>query len=533
MLPNIPLFQNAISYAKEGLGAAIADMITGKDYSYSELVSAVDTLQQKILGSESDLKEQRVAILCPSGFSYVVAQWAVWAAGGIAVPLCNTHPLPEQLYTLEDSQASLIIGHPLYADRIQSLVHESKLPTQMITEEDLSKWALQGVIPDTFEMDMNRKAMILYTSGTTGKPKGVVTTHRNIDAQASALVEAWLWTRNDRIHHILPLHHVHGIINALTCALYVGATVEMYPKFDAKQVWDRWLASSPDNASRSKQPFTTFMSVPTVYAKLIKQYESYGETERTAYSNACKQFRFMVSGSASLPTPLRDAWCRISNGQVLLERYGMTELGMALSQPYPVSQRIEGTVGFPLSNVQVRLMAEEEEGSGVFSKDITDQRDVSGMVQVKGPNVFLEYWQRPDATKKEFTEDGWFQTGDYGMRVDSEGYYRILGRASVDILKTGGEKVSALEIERELLSCDLGVHDVAVIGVQDPEWGQRVAAVVVLDEGRTLDLPTMRQALKSRLAVYKVPQLLSVVSELPKNAMGKVTKKELVKLFQN
>lgn len=186
----------------------------------------------------------------------------------------------------------------------------------------------------------------------TGKPKGAVSTHKNIDKQTSVLVEAWYWTRNDRIHHILPLHHVHGIINALTCALYAGATVEMHQKFDSKGVWDRWLASSPvkstENSSKQRDvapPLTIFMSVPTVYckltanivcmsssahdatymlAKLISYYQSLSEEDKAAHSEACKQFRFMVSGSASLPTPIRDTWRRISCGQVLLERYGMT-----------------------------------------------------------------------------------------------------------------------------------------------------------------------------------------------------------------
>ncbi|ORZ12795.1 hypothetical protein BCR42DRAFT_419996 [Absidia repens] len=528
-LPNFPLFKNALLYAKQSNPApAIDDIRTGKTHSYADLIFAVAALRNKLLNGESDLNEKRVAILCPSGFAYVVSQWAVWAAGGIAVPLCTSHPLPEQVYSLEESKSALLLVHPVFQERQDHLVNETKIPTMVVTDDGLSHKndALQAqALPTLFDMDINRRALIVFTSGTTGKPKGAVSTHDNIDAQTSVLVSEWKWTPHDRIYHGLPLHHVHGIINALLCPLYAGATVEMHEKFDATKTWQRWA----DTELKHLSPLTVFMAVPTVYSKLIASYKAMrNETDQQMYAKACQQFRFMVSGSASLPTPLRDAWYNIS-GHVLLERYGMTELGMALSQPY--DDRMEGTVGFPLPGVHVRLMAESHEGSGVFDKDVTDTRDTSGQVQVKGRNVFKEYWQRPEATAKDFT-DGWFVTGDFGMRIKEKGYYQILGRGSIDILKTGGEKVSALEIERELLSCDLGILDVAVVGVPDPEWGQRVAAVVVLETNKTLDLTTMRTALKSKLAVYKVPMLLKTVVELPKNAMGKVTKKDLVALFQ-
>ncbi|KAL1930533.1 hypothetical protein VTP01DRAFT_10695 [Rhizomucor pusillus] len=526
-LPNTPLFERAVKYAQSNPGTAIHDTRRGKDYTYSDLVRGAAALRNVILElrNTDDLKEERVAFLCPNGFAYVVSQWAIWAAGGIAVPLCPTHPLPEQLYTIQDSQASLLLSHPVFAERAEQL--KENISCHIIDDETLESLVAKNM-PTTFDFDLQRSAMILYTSGTTGKPKGAVTTHANIDAQTKALVDAWRWSSEDRIHHILPLHHVHGIINAMTCALYAGATVEMYQKFDPDQVWNRWLATAQSNLPL----LTIFMSVPTVYSKLVARHKTLDD--QSAYSEACKQFRFMVSGSASLPTPLRETWRQISCGQVLLERYGMTELGMALSQPYPENKRIEGTVGLPLEDVQTRIMAESQEGSGVFDKDVTEERNVPGLLEVKGPNVFKGYWQRPEATAKEFTKDGWFKTGDYAMRTGEQGYYQILGRASTDIIKTGGEKVSALEIERELLSSpNLGVEDVAVIGVDDSEWGQKVAAVVVLEKGKTLDVATMRNDLKSRIAVYKVPHLLQVVDALPKNAMGKVTKKELAKYFQN
>ncbi|KAI8372220.1 hypothetical protein BD560DRAFT_328809, partial [Blakeslea trispora] len=320
--------------------------------------------------------------------------------------------------------------------------------------------------------DIEAGALIIYTSGTTGQPKGAVSTHRVIDAQTSVLVKAWYWSSEDRIHHILPLHHIHGIINALICPLYAGATVEMHPRFDTVQVWSRW-------ADLEKPRLTVFMSVPTVYAKLQQHFHSQPKEKQIELTRACQQFRFMVSGSASLPTSLRNHWRKLSGGQVLLERYGMTEIGMALSQEYLVSERVEGTVGIPLPGVQVRLISPET------GENVTETREVPGMLQIKGPTVFKEYWQRPEATQKEFTEDGWFITGDIAKRISQAGYYQIMGRNSIDIIKTGGEKVSALEIERTILSCSsLGVQDVAVVGIPDPEWGQKVAAVVVLERTR-------------------------------------------------
>ncbi|KAI7891526.1 uncharacterized protein EV154DRAFT_220851 [Mucor mucedo] len=450
-----------------------------------------------------------------SGFPYVVCILAIWAAGGIAVPLCTSHPTPEQIYTLEDSQASILLSHPVFEERTKELISKTKV--KCINKDDESYMYKGDSVPTLFESDFHAGALIIYTSGTTGKPKGAVSTHAIIHAQASVLVTSWYWSSTDRIHHILPLHHIHGIVNALITPLLIGATVEMHQKFVAEQVWERW-------SNVDLPPLTVFMSVPTVYSKLYQHYKKVDKETRIVFTKGCQQFRFMVSGSASLPTTLRNYWRKASGGQVLLERYGMTEIGMALSQEYVIWERVQGTVGIPLPGVQVRIIAED-------GKDVTDKRNTPGMLQIKGNTVFKEYWQRPEATKKEFTKDGWFQTGDVSQRLGHHGYYQIMGRNSIDIIKTGGEKVSALEIERELLSLNLGIQDVAVVGISDPEWGQKVAAVVVMDDGKELDLLTIRNNLKKQLAVYKVPSLLKVVSELPKNAMGKVTKKDLVCLF--
>lgn len=287
----------------------------------------------------------------------------------------------------------------------------------------------------------------------------------------------------------------------------------MFPKFDGKAVWNRWLNTSLPQV-------TLFMCVPTVYARLIAYYdETLGSTHAKEVVDACQRFRLQICGSAALPSPIKRKWEQISGGVVLLERYGMTEIGMALSNGYEPEKRIDGSVGWALPGVTVRLIATD--GSG---KDVTNANNEPGEIQVKGDNVFLEYWRKPEATKKEFTEDGYFKTGDIAISDQSHnGAFFIQGRASVDIIKSGGYKISALDVERELLSLNV-IDEAAVVGLEDEEWGQRVAAVVTLANGtEVLKLKDLRNMLRKNMAPYKIPTVLKVVDEIPRNKMGKGT----------
>ncbi len=355
--------------------------------------------------------------------------------------------------------------------------------------------------------------MILYTSGTTSRPKGVVSTHGNLEAQVTALVEAWAWTAEDRILHALPLHHTHGIVNALLCALWAGATCEMVPGFDPDAVWRRIA----EGATGERPPITLFMAVPTIYTKLIAAHDECPAPERRAWGEAAGGLRLMVSGSAALPVPVFERWREIT-GHDLLERYGMTEIGMALSNPLR-GERRPGTVGAPLPRVQARRV--NEEGAPV-------EGEAEGEIEVRGPSVFLEYWGRQEATREAFREGGWFRTGD--IAVVEDGYWRILGRRSVDIIKTGGYKVSALEVEA-VLRGHPAVADCAVVGVPDAEWGERVCAAVVPADAdgspEAFDAWT-----RERLAGYKRPRRWLLVRELPRNAMGKVTKPAVQAMFR-
>jgi malonyl-CoA/methylmalonyl-CoA synthetase len=487
----------------------IAISTTDGAFTYRDLLHTSSQIATGLLQNTEDLQEQRVAFLIPPGFEYVATQWGIWRAGGIAVPLCVSHPRPELEYVITNSGASIIIAHPNFEGILrsrsvsagESLAQEHNLRF-ILTSETLPSNV--GRLP---EIDITRRALILYTSGTTGKPKGVVTTHQNIQAQVTSLITAWEWTSSDRILHILPLHHIHGIVNVLTCALWAGAECQMLSKFDVETVWRRI----------GDGDLTLFMAVPTIYVKLIAAWETASKERQKTMSEGCAKMRLMVSGSAALPVQVLEKWQTIS-GHFLLERYGMTEIGMALSNPLH-GERLSGYVGKPLPEVEVRLVNENGE---------LVPAGTPGEIQVKGPGVFLEYWQNPQATAKAF-QDGWFCTGD--TAVLENGNYRILGRMSVDIIKTGGYKVSALEIE-EVLRSHLDIQECAVVGVADPEWGQRVCAALVLQGLKPLTLEALRSWAKERLAVYKVPTQILIVEELPRNAMGKVTKPTVVELFK-
>ena len=470
-------------------------------FSYRDLLDASARVAACLLGPRDDLREARVAFLASPGFHYVATQWGIWRAGGVAVPLATSHPPPELEYVIRDADAAVVVADAELAPRLDA-VPAASMVRRLRTVGALAAEP-RSSLPDVPD---DRRAMILYTSGTTGKPKGVVTTHGSLRAQVTSLVTAWEWRADDRILLVLPLHHVHGIVNVLACALWSGARCDMLGQFDALETWARI----------ARGDLTLFMAVPTIYHKLIAAWEAAPPERRREWSAGCGRMRLMVSGSAALPVRTLERWREIS-GHTLLERYGMTEIGMALSNPLR-GERRPGFVGTPLPGVEVRLV--DERGAPVVA-------GTPGELQVRGPTVFLEYWRRPDATAAAF-QDGWFRTGDVAQLEG--GSYRILGRSSVDIIKTGGYKISALEIE-EVLRTHPAVAECAVVGVEDVEWGERVCAAVELAPACDLTLPQLQGWVKERLAPYKVPRALSVVRALPRNALGKVMKPEVAKLF--
>jgi malonyl-CoA/methylmalonyl-CoA synthetase len=283
--------------------------------------------------------------------------------------------------------------------------------------------------------------------------------------------------------------------------------VHLFSKFDIPRISDQIIAGT----------YNVFMAVPTIYVKLIQYFESIGPERVQAICDGFKAMRLNISGSAACPVKLFNQWQDLT-GQVLLERYGMTEIGMGISNPYK-GERRAGYVGQPLPGVQAQLFDENDE-------PVTEEGK-AGEIRIKGDNVFLEYWNNQQATEESF-RDGWFCTGD--VAVIEDGYYRIMGRSSVDIIKSGGYKLSALEIEGVLLTYE-AISEVAVIGVEDDTWGEAVTAFVVLKDGASLDYEQLKNWCDGKMSSYKIPKNLKVVEALPRNAMGKVTKPDLKKLL--
>lgn len=380
-----------------------------------------------------------------------------------------------------------------------------------------------------------------------------------LTAQAQSLVEAWDYTPKDRLLHVLPLHHIHGTVNAILTPLLAGSTIEFMFPFNVDHVWKRFASPFVLNneqingyvSEEQKKPITFFTVVPTIWARMLQSHPQLSEPMQKATLEAIKRenLRLNISGSAALPTPTKNAWSSLSGGNILLERYGMTEVGMALSCGLDNNDRIDGSVGWPLPSVEARLVdTDTHEVIEVGQDTRSDGGERSGMIQLRGPTIFKGYWRNPEATKKEFTDDGWFKTGDIAVRREvktsgtgSSGHwakgpaYFIHGRNSADIIKTGGEKVSALEIERELLGLP-EVAECAVVGLPSEAWGQKVAAVIILSDvgqtagkgGKPWSALDMRRALHGKLVAYKIPQDMAIVEEIARNAMGKINKKDLV-----
>ncbi|OMH82149.1 Acyl-CoA synthetase family member 3, mitochondrial [Zancudomyces culisetae] len=495
---------------------AVAIVDVNREYKYKELLG--DSLKLCHELETHGASGEVIALLIPNKYEYVVTQLGIWLANSTVLPLSLLHTKHDLEYFLKNAECKrIIISDEINRetmDFLDSFMTKDGSQLHVIHVEKVLPIQTPGTL-EKRHIDLNTGALIIYTSGTTGSPKGVVLSHKNITAQLLSLNKAWGWSSADRMLHFLPLHHIHGIVAGLNSALFTGATVEMLPKFSVTAILDRIL-----NKERN---LTIMMGVPTMYKLLLLKLESSDPEVQEKAHEAFKQFRLNVSGSASLPVSVFEQWFKFT-GQRMLERYGMSEIGFAITNDAKnPSMRIPGCVGVPAPGYAIRVMSEHDE-------DVTYQADSPGEVQVKGDCVFKEYYGLPEKTKEAFTEDGWFRTGDIGFRSES-GIFSLMGRNNSDIIKSGGYKLSALEIERVLLE-NKSIQDVAVVGIPDDLFGQSVGAVVVFKPGHEHTTEDdLKKWCTDVLSSYKIPKRFVVVEKLPTNLMGKVDKKVAVALF--
>ncbi len=449
---------------------------------------------------------RRVALLAHPSADFLSAFYGVLLAGGCVVVLSPIHPPPESRYFCEDAEVETILVSEPLRELGASIAGDRRLREIATLAAGSARGDITTIAGTIAE---SAPALQLYTSGTTGKPKGAVLTHLNIGIQQLLVGEAWGFSENDVLLHALPLHHMHGLAIALLTAVGAGAAVRMR-SFDAQRVWE------------DMRDATVFMGVPAMYHRLFVAFEGASDADRARWSAHAKQLRLATSGSAALPVTLAERWKDVT-GSIPLERFGMTEIGVGITNSL-AGPRFAGCVGLPLRTVEAKIVGEE----GPRGEDAE-----IGELWIRGPSVFVGYHRRERETEAAFVPapgGAWFRTGDTVTRDPSlPGQpYRILGRTSVDILKSGGYKLSALEIE-EVLREHAAVAEVAVVGVSDPAWGDRVVACVVRRENIDCDAADLRAFVRQRLAPYKIPKDVIFLQELPKNALGKVVKPDLVR----
>lgn len=443
----------------------------------------------------------RVALRLPKGLPFVYLHLATLRLGAIALPLNPAYPADELAYFLTDSEARLFF-----------VAAEDETARQLPLPAPTETVALDAVTPGAFEAclpawplpeplpprptDPDQVALMIYTSGTTGRPKGALITQGNLTANLDALHLAWGWQAADRLLHILPLFHVHGLVVALHGALHAGASALLLPHFDPRLTLELL----------TRRRCTVLMGVPTIHRRLVDCPD--------AASYDLSHVRLITSGSDRLPDDLFQRFQAVF-GHTLLERYGMTETGMNLSNPLHGERRL-GSVGLPLPGVEARI-ADMESNLPLPDGEV-------GEVQIRGPHVCRGYWRQPDKAMAAFTPDGWLKTGDLGLR-QPDGYFVLKGRAK-DLIITGGLNVYPPEVER-VLAEHPAVSASAVIGCPNAAWGEQVTAVIVPQPGQTLTPEAILDFCRQRLAAYKLPRRVVLLDALPRNALGKVQKAHL------
>ena len=470
----------------------------GSALSYADLVELSGRLANalKSLGVKPG---DRVAAQVEKSAEALLVYLAALRAGAVYLPLNSAYTASEIRYFLGDAEPTLFICRPKSAAEMQVVATEAGVPRveTLGSNGEGSLMEAARAQPPAFE-DVERTrddlAAILYTSGTTGRSKGAMLSHGNLASNAEVLRDNWRFTPEDRLLHALPIFHTHGLFVATNVTLMTGSSLIFLPTFNANEI------------VRLLPQATVMMGVPTFYTRLLAR-DDFGR-------DLVAHIRLFVSGSAPLSAETHKEFGE-RTGHAILERYGMTETNMNTSNPYD-GDRIPGAVGLPLPGVEIRI-ADPQTGQAVPDGEV-------GVIEIRGPNVFKGYWRMPEKTREEFREDGFFISGDLG-RIDDRGYIWIVGRAK-DLIISGGFNVYPAEVEAAIEALP-GVTECAVIGVPHADFGEGVVAVVTPKPGAILEEKTILAALANELAKFKQPKRVFIATELPRNAMGKVQKKDL------
>jgi malonyl-CoA/methylmalonyl-CoA synthetase len=435
----------------------------------------------------------RIAVQVEKSVEAVFLYIACLRSGLVFVPINTANTAHEVEHFLRDSKPRLVVIDPAKRAGVEPLARDLGIAVETLDAQGEGSLTARVRNVSTSAAALERfdggaLASIIYTSGTTGRSKGAMLSRGNLASNAAVLAKAWRFSSDDVLQHVLPLFHIHGLFVAINTVLASGSSLLLMSKIDAASTLEHMRSA------------TVFMGVPTHYTRLLQHAGLSRETTAG--------MRLFVSGSAPLLAETHEEFRR-RTGHVILERYGMSETLINTSNPYD-GERLPGSVGPPLEHVSIRLAGSNEAGIGAL--------------EVKGPNVFAGYWMDEAKTRSEFTDDGWFKTGDLG-RIDARGYVHIVGRAK-DLVISGGYNVYPKEVEAELDALP-GVLESAVFGVPHPDFGEGVTAVVVAKNAAGLSESELLSAMQSRLARYKLPKRVLVIDELPRNTMGKVQKNEL------
>jgi len=491
------------NYLAERIAAASADRLgavflehglTGEVLKYRDFWQGAEQMAAALtdLGVEPG---DRVAVQTPKTVAMLQLYVGTVLAGGVFLPLNTAYTPAEVEYFLTDARPRVFVCDPARRDALTQIAGKAGVSALLTLASDESGTLTQARDAQTpgfqaVPRDASDLAAILYTSGTTGRSKGAMLTHRALASNSLTLRDYWQFTDKDVLIHALPIFHTHGLFVATNVTLMAGGSCIFLPGFDAAKIIELMPRA------------TSLMGVPTFYTRLLDQPE---------LADASRNMRLFVSGSAPLLAETHDRW-RETTSHAILERYGMTETNMNTSNPYDGDRRA-GTVGFPLPGVELKV-TDPQSGDPLADGEI-------GVIEVRGDNVFAGYWQMPEKTAEELREDGWFITGDLGF-VDDRGYVTIVGRGK-DLIITGGFNVYPKEVESVIDELP-GVNESAVIGVPHKDFGEGVVAIVVPQKGASLSETDLVAGLSEQLAKFKQPKRVVIVDELPRNTMGKVQK---------